>query len=156
MKLSYLLRIGGLALSAGFFLTPGWSQAAASPSANVATPNGAQPAQKVDLNTADIPTLEAVPEIGTDLANAVVAGRPYKSVDDFARVLRLSPEKMTTLRAKVWVSPAKISAAPATTTPRTGGPSKPPPTNEGKATAAKDVTERYDRGQAKKTEPQKK
>jgi hypothetical protein len=156
MKPSYLLRVSALVLSAGLFGTTGWSQVAASPSAEATAPNGAEPAKKVDLNTADIPTLEAVPEIGTDLANAVVAGRPYKSVDDFARVMRLSPEKMTSLRAKVWVSPPKISGAPATTTPRTGGPSKPPPANEGKATAAKDVTERYDRAQTKKAEPEKK
>ena len=109
----------------------------------------AKSAAKVDLNTADIPALEAIPEIGTDLANGVVAARPFKSVDEAARVLKLSPQKMASLRERVFVSPPK----PATATPtgqQTTGPSTPPTTKDGLATPAREVTERYDRAQAKK------
>ena len=108
----------------------------------------------VDLNTAEIPQLEALPEIGTDLANAVVAGRPYKSFEHAAQVLKLSPEKTAALRPKVMVSPPPPVAAAAPQTapspdPRNNAPSQPPQTNDGKAISGKDVAERYDRERAK-------
>jgi DNA uptake protein ComE-like DNA-binding protein len=98
---------------------------------------------KVDINTADIPTLEAIPEIGTNFANAVVASRPFKSVDDLERVLKISPEKMSELRRKVTASKVR-PAGPAPADNRPGGASKPPAVNDGKATNSKTVTERYD------------
>ena len=141
-------------MAAGFFSLTGFAQTnATSQPDSVAARNGEEPA-KVDLNTADIPTLEAVREIGTDYANAVVAGRPYKSVEDFARVLKFTPEKMARLRPKVWVSPPK-TAASATTASRPATASQPPRANEGKATAATDVTERYDRAQGDKANEKK-
>jgi hypothetical protein len=63
---------------------------------------------KVDINTADIPTLEAIPEIGTSFANAVVAARPFKSIYELERILKIGPEKMVELHAKVTVSPPKV------------------------------------------------
>ena len=89
--LAGLLAVGGIAAAQVE------SKPAPAP-ASAATPG---PRAQVDLNTAEIPALEALPEIGTDLANAVVSGRPYKSVDDVARVLKLPPEKLASLRAKV-------------------------------------------------------
>src|SRR5262245_19275744 len=59
-----------------------------------APPAVAEPTQQVDINTADIPTLEAIPEIGTSFANAVVAARPFKSVYDLKPILKISDEKM--------------------------------------------------------------
>jgi hypothetical protein len=110
---------------------------------------------QVDLNTAEIPALEALPEIGTDLANAVVSGRPYKTVEDAVRVLKLSPEKMASLRPKVFVSPPKPTAS-TPRDPRNLPPATPPQTNDGKAISAQEVTERYDRAQAKKDATPKK
>lgn len=149
MKPLFVLRVAACAMAAGFLSLNGFAQASDTAQTNAAR-NGAEPA-KVDLNTADIPTLEAVREIGTDFANAVVAGRPYKSVDDFARAMKFTPEKMATLRPKVWMSPPKTTAS-ATPNARAGSPSKPPAANEGKATPAQTVTERYDRGQANKSD----
>jgi hypothetical protein len=102
---------------------------------------------RVDINTADIPTLEAIPEIGTNFANAVVASRPFKSVDDLDRVLKLGPEKMTRLREKVTASPVKSVSPPSKSgeeTPAVMKSSKSPPVNEGKAVDRKEVSERYD------------
>lgn len=100
--------------------------------------------KQVDLNTADIPTLESIPEIGTNFANAVVAARPFKSVEDVNRVLKLSPEKLNDLRRKVLVSAVKPSSPPHTNTPKAPG-TKPPATNDGKAIDRKEVSEPYDR-----------
>jgi hypothetical protein len=100
---------------------------------------------KVDINTAEIPALEAIPEIGTDFANAVVGGRPYKSVDDLERVLKIGPEKMAQLRQKVFASAVKpVPRSPAKEGPRPEG-TKPPAINDGVAVDRKEVTERYDR-----------
>jgi hypothetical protein len=128
------------------------AQAESKPAPANAVPPG--PRAPVDLNTADIPTLEALPEIGTDFANAVVAGRPYKSVDDMARVLKLPPEKMAGLRPKVFVSPPPATAA-TPRDPRNSTPSKPSQTNDGKVISRQEVTERYDRTQSKDPAPKK-
>lgn len=108
----------------------------------------------VDINTADIPTLEAVPEIGTSFANAVVAARPFKSVDDLQRVLKLTPEKMAALRLKVTASPLD-PPAPTPPEPPPKGVSKPSPVKEGKATPRQDVTERYERSRAEDAKAKK-
>jgi hypothetical protein len=144
----------------GFLAVGGWASAQEEPKpAPSAAATQVQRAQ-VDLNTADIPALEAVPEIGTDLANAVVSGRPYKSVEDAARVLKLPPEKMATLRPKVFVSPPKATASTPPDAPNSANtanttPGRPPQTNDGKAISRQEVTERYDRAQEKSTTPKK-
>lgn len=147
MKAAMLCIVGVLALG-------GTARGQGEPAATPSPAENSAPRAKVDLNTASIPALEALPEIGTDFANAVVAGRPYKSVEDASRVLKLSPEKMASLRTKVLVSPPKATAS---TPPdsRNNKPSKPPQANDGKATSAQTVTERYDREQEKATPPKK-
>jgi hypothetical protein len=153
MKAVTLCLVGVLA-TCGIAIAQSESTTSSSPTATAA------PRAQVDLNTADIPALEAVPEIGTDLANAVVSGRPYKSVDDAARVLKLAPEKMATLRPKVFVSPPKPAAPASPNSPNpantaTSAPSKPPQTNDGQAIPRQEVTERYDRAQPKAAAPKK-
>jgi competence protein ComEA len=120
---------------------------AAEKASSPTTPVPASERAKVDINTADIPTLEAIPEIGTNFANAVVASRPFKSVDDLDRVLKLGPEKMSRLREKVTASPIKPVSPPPETgeaKPAVMKTSKSPPVNEGKAVDRKEVSERYD------------
>jgi len=41
---------------------------------------------RVNVNTADISVLDALPGVGEAIAKAIVAGRPWKSVDDLARI----------------------------------------------------------------------
>lgn len=43
----------------------------------------AQPAEKIDLNTATVDELQALPGIGPAKAKAIVEARPYKSLKDF-------------------------------------------------------------------------
>jgi hypothetical protein len=154
MKAPPLLIAFGL-LGLAFLPAAGAADTAKTPAP--ASSAAANPA-KVDLNTADIPTLESVPEIGTNFANAVVAARPFKSIDDVNRVLKLSPEKMSDLRRKVVASPVKPASPPETDTPKAAG-TKPPATNDGKAMNRKDVSEPYDRTterrEAEKATPKK-
>ena len=44
------------------------------------------PGTKININTADQATLEKLPEIGPVKAKAIIAGRPYKSVEDVMKV----------------------------------------------------------------------
>src|SRR5262249_25555178 len=61
---------------------------AAAPKAAVS--KSAAPAAPVNLNTATVAELETLPGVGPAYAKAIVANRPYKSVDDLARVKGLS------------------------------------------------------------------
>jgi DNA uptake protein ComE-like DNA-binding protein len=58
----------------------------AKPNYTVAKPIDADAKSRlIDLNTAKESTLEEVPGIGTAYAKKIVAGRPYKSIDDLVR-----------------------------------------------------------------------
>jgi len=44
------------------------------------------PGTKININTADQATLEKLPEIGPVKAKAIIAGRPYNSIEDIMKV----------------------------------------------------------------------
>jgi competence protein ComEA len=60
------------------------------PPANAQKPAAAKaklaPGQKVDINTADEETLQALPGIGPAKAKAIIAGRPYAKIEDIMKV----------------------------------------------------------------------
>ncbi len=94
---------------AALFATGGsrlWSaDRAQSSAAAVETP------ARVDINNADISSLETIPEIGARFAAAVVAARPFKSVDELQHIIKLSAVHMDALRAKVVALPPKQPAS---------------------------------------------
>src|SRR5690349_16323882 len=55
----------------------------------------------VNVNTADVKTLETLPGIGPTLANRIVEGRPYKSAADLQKVQGLSKSKIDALQDKI-------------------------------------------------------
>lgn len=61
---------------------------------------------KLDVNSADQATLAALPSVGADLAGAIIAARPFKSIDDLARVQGVSAERLELLRQDLEVQPA--------------------------------------------------
>ena len=65
----------------------------------------------IDINSADEKTLESLPGVGKSTAKAIVAGRPYKSVDDLKRVKGMSDAKIQALKDKVTVGGATTSTA---------------------------------------------
>jgi competence protein ComEA len=94
-------------------------------------------AARVDVNTADLATLESLPGVGAQTAKAIVAGRPYRSVADLERVPGIGPERLKDLRPLVTASQARTSSAPKSasapktastpkvaTSPKTAGTSK--------------------------------
>jgi DNA uptake protein ComE-like DNA-binding protein len=61
--------------------------------------------KKADLNTANLKTLAAVPSIGPELAPAIIAARPFASVDELNRVPGINAERLEQIRADVSVTP---------------------------------------------------
>lgn len=92
------------------------------PAANDANRRGRAPAPsatqtaKLDLNTADEKALAEVPVIGPEVARAIVAARPFASVDQLDRVKGLTAEQLEHIRSVVAVSNPEMprtSARPA-------------------------------------------
>ena len=55
----------------------------------------------INVNTAPASDIEDLPDIGPKIAAAIVAGRPYKSVDDLLRVKGIGPKTLEKIRPKV-------------------------------------------------------
>lgn len=64
-----------------------------------------KPAAPVDLNTATSKQLQAIPGVGVVLAARIIAGRPYQSVDDLARVTGFGPRLLEKIRPYATVRP---------------------------------------------------
>ncbi len=63
-------------------------------------------AGKIDLNTADAETLQTLPGVGPSTARAIIAARPFSSVDELEKVSGIGAAKLADLRPMVRVSRA--------------------------------------------------
>jgi competence ComEA-like helix-hairpin-helix protein len=79
----------------------------------VAEDSGKTAVALIDLNSADQKTLESLPGIGKSTAKAIIAGRPYKSIDDLKSVKGMSDKKINAIKDKVTIGAAAATAAPA-------------------------------------------
>jgi competence protein ComEA len=55
-------------------------------------------AGRIDVNQASVSELRSLPGIGPKMADAIVAGRPFKSVDDLRRVRGIGVKRLEQLR----------------------------------------------------------
>jgi competence ComEA-like helix-hairpin-helix protein len=65
--------------------------------------NAKQPSAPVDLNAATAGQLQGVPGVGVVLASRIIAGRPYKSVDDLLHVSGIGTRLLEKIRPYVTV-----------------------------------------------------
>ena len=56
---------------------------------------------RVDVNSADVKTLETLPGIGPTIADRIVAGRPYKNADELSKVKGLSKSKVDAIHDQI-------------------------------------------------------
>jgi hypothetical protein len=73
----------------------------------------------IDLNTASRKDLEALPGIGAGTAKRIVAGRPYGSVKDLARI-GVSRKTITTITPMVTAGPGGSPSNPSAPPPAPG------------------------------------
>ncbi len=90
----------------------------------------------IDINSADQKTLESLPGVGKSTAKAIIAGRPYKSVDDLKRVKGMSDAKVQAIKDKVTVGGAAAAAAPSAAFQK-ATPAQKPATEKASKTASK-------------------
>ncbi len=76
------------------------------------TPAASPAAAPVDVNSADEKALASLPGVGDKTAKEIIKGRPYKSVDDLAKVKGIGEKKLAKLKPLVTVGGAP-AAAPA-------------------------------------------
>ncbi len=68
------------------------------PFGRVFGPRTAATDRRVNLNTATAGELRQLPGIGPALAAAIIAARPFATVDDLLRVPRIGPRRLVALR----------------------------------------------------------
>lgn len=61
------------------------------------------PGQMVNINSADKATLEALPEIGPVLAQAIIDGRPYTKIEDIMKVKGIKEGKFSKIKELITV-----------------------------------------------------
>lgn len=73
--------------------------------------------QKISINAADSATLQTLPGVGPEIAEAIIAARPFKSVDELKDVKGIGDARFEKIRPMVTVTGTRINAgAPATST----------------------------------------
>jgi competence protein ComEA len=77
--------------------------------------------EKVNLNTADSAALEDLPGVGPAHAKAIIAARPFKSVDDLERVKGLGKSRIDALKDLVTTDAPAAKAGTAKTVAKTTG-----------------------------------
>jgi len=78
--------------------------------------SAAQTTTKVDVNSADLETLETLPGVGSATAKRIVSGRPFNSLADLEKVKGLSKTKVDELKDKVTFGP--MASSPAEPSPK--------------------------------------
>ena len=65
----------------------------------------------IDINSADLKTLESLPGVGPATGQEIIKGRPYKSVDDLANVKGIGKAKLAKIKPLVTVGAQQATQA---------------------------------------------
>ena len=69
------------------------------------------PPQRIDLNNGSSQEIEKLPGIGPVLATKIIAGRPYRTIEELDRVRGLGPKMLQKIRPYVFIAPMRNQAA---------------------------------------------
>ena len=87
----------------------GFAPLASGQTTNKTTHAKSSKSSRVNINSADAKTLETLPGVSASLANKIIAGRPYSSVDDLKKVNGLTETKINGLKNYVTFGPTTAS-----------------------------------------------
>jgi competence ComEA-like helix-hairpin-helix protein len=62
---------------------------------------------RIDINNAPRETVETLPGVGPKLAQEIITGRPYKTIDELDKVKGIGPKKLQQLRPRVMILPMR-------------------------------------------------
>jgi competence protein ComEA len=79
----------------------------------------------VDVNSADLKTLETLPGVGAATAQKIVDGRPYKTLADLQKVKGLGKSKIAAMKDFVIFGPSAADPGATVTMPKTATASTP-------------------------------
>jgi competence protein ComEA len=65
---------------------------------------------RIDINNAPKETIETLPGVGPKLADEIIEGRPYKTIDELGRVKGIGPKKLAQIRPRVMILPMRADA----------------------------------------------
>ena len=77
------------------------------------------PTQRIDINNAVTAEIEKLPGVGPKLAANIIAGRPYRAVDDLDKVKGIGPKMLQKIRPYVFIVPMRQQAVAAAAAPAT-------------------------------------
>ena len=72
--------------------------------------SGLSEAPRIDINYSSVEELESLPGIGSALAKAIIASRPYASAEDLARVRGIGPRQAARLRSLIQATQGRRTA----------------------------------------------
>lgn len=107
-----ILRYGLALMAASMMAMVGAPTALAQRSSSATSDTATSP---VDVNNADLKTLETLPGVGPTLAKRIVSGRPYQSLSDLAQVKGMGKTKANSLKGHVTFGAASSSTGSAKT-----------------------------------------
>lgn len=79
------------------------AQRVAAGSSPLAAPEAEPASNWININRASAKELRTLPGISPEVAAAIVAGRPYQTVDDLRRVKGINPARLEIIRALITV-----------------------------------------------------
>jgi competence protein ComEA len=93
----------------------GKAKAATKSSGDMHEPAAKSSHGKVDINSADQAALETLPGVGASVSKAIIAGRPWKSIDDLDSIRGIGKARIDALRPLVTLGSGTHSAPESTT-----------------------------------------
>lgn len=75
------------------------------------------PTQRIDINNAVTEEIEKLPGVGPKLAANIIAGRPYRVIDDLDRVKGIGPKLLRKIRPYVFIVPMRQQVVAAAVAP---------------------------------------